>query len=248
MSPSPLRRFWKTVTVQASAGGFVVALDGKAIRAPSKRPLLVESLALAEAMAEEWRAITDSFTPSALPLTQLANTAFDRVTPERAAMTATLLEYVDGDVLCYRATDPPGLRDRQQTTWDPWLHWIAGRTGAVWQTTDSLMPLVQPAAVHTALANDLATLSTAAFTAFQASAPLIGSLVVGLALVAGHVTAEQAFAIGHVDELWQSEHWGDDYEALDRRAAVLADLRHAHRYLVLQPPISSLGSGVPIPA
>ena len=233
MSSTPLKRFWKTVAVQDYADGYGVTLDGKAIRAPSKRLLLVESRPLAEAMAEEWRAIDGPFTAAALPMTQLANTAFDRVIPDRATLHASLLGYVDTDVVCYRVNAPPALRERQHERWEPLLAWASQRTGATWLTTDSLMPLVQSEAVHAAMDYQLSVLSVSAFTAFQATAPLIGSLVAGLALVAGRLTADQAFAVGHVDELWQSEHWGDDYEALDRRAGVLADLRSAEKYLAL---------------
>ena len=48
--------------------------------------------------------------------------------------------------------------------------------------------------------------------------PALGSLVLGLALAAGEMDAETAYPLGALDELFQAEQWGDDYEAVDRRA------------------------------
>jgi chaperone required for assembly of F1-ATPase len=63
--------------------------------------------------------------------------------------------------------------------------------------------------------------------------PALGSLVLGLALAAGEIDAETAFRLGALDELFQAEQWGDDYEAVDRRKRLLADVVLAARYIDL---------------
>ena len=47
---------------------------------------------------------------------------------------------------------------------------------------------------------------------------LTGSALLAVAVDAGQISVEQAWAAGHVDEDWQIEHWGQDAEAVARRA------------------------------
>ncbi len=58
-------------------------------------------------------------------------------------------------------------------------------------------------------------------------------LVLGLALAAGEIDAQTAYTLGALDELFQAEQWGDDYEAVDRRTSMLADIVLAARYIDL---------------
>ena len=50
-----MKRFYKTVTVDATPGGFRLLLDGKPVQTPARQALLLPTRALAEAVAEEWR-------------------------------------------------------------------------------------------------------------------------------------------------------------------------------------------------
>ena len=54
--------------------------------------------------------------------------------------------------------------------------------------------------------------------------PALGSLVLGLALAAGALDGETAYALGALDELFQVEQWGEDEEATARRAAIRQDV------------------------
>ncbi|MCH7862497.1 MAG: ATPase, partial [Proteobacteria bacterium] len=57
-----MKRFWKDVTVENGQ----VALDGKPVRTPDRAPLALPSPALAEAVAEEWRAVGETIDPRAM--------------------------------------------------------------------------------------------------------------------------------------------------------------------------------------
>ncbi|HLI22762.1 MAG TPA: ATP12 family protein, partial [Stellaceae bacterium] len=50
-----MKRFYQKACVLAAEGGFAIELDGKALQTPAKRPLIVESRALAEGIAAEWQ-------------------------------------------------------------------------------------------------------------------------------------------------------------------------------------------------
>jgi chaperone required for assembly of F1-ATPase len=83
-----MKRFYREVRVAAAASGHGIRLDDKPLRTPAKAELAVPSRALAEAIADEWRAQGDSIGINALPLTRLAMSAIDLVAPRRAAIIA----------------------------------------------------------------------------------------------------------------------------------------------------------------
>ncbi len=60
-----------------------------------------------------------------------------------------------------------------------------------------------------------------------------GSLVIALALAAGCVDAEEAFAAAMVDELFQAERWGEDAEAEARRQGLRREIQAAARFFDL---------------
>ena len=82
-----MKRFWTQVAVD---DGRVVTLDGRPVRTPGRVPLALPTAALAEAVAEEWRAVPETIDPRAMPLTGLANAAIDRIAADRAGFARGL--------------------------------------------------------------------------------------------------------------------------------------------------------------
>ncbi len=80
-----MKRFYQQAEIVPAAGGYGVALDGKPIKTPAKRALIVPSAALAARSLREWDAQQGEIRPAEMPLTRLASTAIDRVTPQREA-------------------------------------------------------------------------------------------------------------------------------------------------------------------
>ncbi len=227
------RRFWKQATVVAFEDGCGIALDGRPVKTPNKRDLRCPSRALAEAVAEEWNAQDEHIKPHTMPMTQLANTAWDRVPAHRAEIEGELLRHVEGDVLCYYADGPDTLIARQRAAWDPLRAWAVERFGATWAAGSGILPVGQDGAVHAAMADAIRALDDVSLTALQVAAPVCSSLILGFALVEGRVSTEEAFAAAFVDELHQAEEWGDDFEAVDRRARLRRDLEDVARFLEL---------------
>ena len=65
---------------------------------------------------------------------QLAATTIDRVTHDRARIVAELVGYAGTDLICYRATEPPSLVEREAQAWDPLLDWLRRMPGTPRQT------------------------------------------------------------------------------------------------------------------
>ncbi len=228
---SKIRRFYEAAGVAAAVDGFAVVLDDKPVRTPAGRDFAVPVEALAAAVAEEWQAQGATVEPASMPLTQLASTAIDRVGPNRAAILDELLRYAATDLLCYRAEQPRELVERQNRVWQPLLEWATAQFDAPLAVTAGVIPVSQPEAALAALRHSLEALDDWRLTALQSATAATGSLVLALAMAHRRLTAAEAFAASHLDELYQAELWGDDAEAERRRERLRGDVDAAGEFL-----------------
>ncbi len=224
-----MKRFYKEVAV---GEGLHILLDGKPVKTPRRAALALPKRALADAIAEEWRAQGEEIVPTKMPLTKLANTAIDRVVWCEAEIAAQVLAYAN-DLLCYRAEAPADLVARQTAQWDPLLDWAAEHTGARLTTAAGIIHIAQPKDAVAAYSDALARFDPYVLTALHAAATLCGSLVLALALAERRLEAEEAFALSQLDERYQAEKWGVDEEARKRSEAMAAELDAAVRFMRL---------------
>jgi chaperone required for assembly of F1-ATPase len=228
-----MKRFYRHAAPCAAAAGFAVALDGRLIKTPAKRDLVVPVAALAAAIAEEWNAQTAGLRPAAMPLTRLANITIDRDHLGREAIVRQTADYAATDLVCYRTADQPPLAARQRAVWQPLVEWAVLRYDAPLTVTAGVIPARQPEASLRAFGAAVAAQDDFALTALHAATTACGSLVIGLALVEGRLDAAAAFAASQLDESFQIEAWGEDAEAAERRRALAADIAAAERFLSL---------------
>jgi chaperone required for assembly of F1-ATPase len=221
MSAWKAKRFWQAATAEACEGGFTVRLDGRAVKTPARRALVLPTLAMAKVIAAEWDAQQGLVKPDTMPATRAANSALDKVAEQFDEVAGLLAAYGETDLLCYRATGPAALVARQADGWDPLLAWCATTLQAPLIATAGVMHIDQPAA-SVAVLRDLVH----GFTPFQLAAvhdliAISGSLVLALAVTRGRLKVEQAWDLSRIDETWQNEQWGVDDEA-----AALESLKH----------------------
>ena len=57
--------------------------------------------------------------------------------------------------------------------------------------------------------------------------------MIALGLAHGQLNAEVAWSLSQLDESYQLERWGQDAEAVDRRARLLTDIEVASQFMVL---------------
>lgn len=226
------KRFWKTAEVTVADGGFGVALDGRPVRTPGKRLLVVPTRALAEGIAAEWNAQGDVLRPETMPFTRAANTAIERVTLHHGAVVEELARYGASDLLCYRAEEPAELVRRQASDWDPILSWAAADLGAPLRVTTGIVPIEQDPQALAALARRLEALTPFQLTASYDLVAITGSLVLALAVATGRLPAEEAWRLSRLDETWQSEQWGEDAEAAKAEEIRRQDFLSAARFFL----------------
>lgn len=238
MRRGKFQRFYKTVAVEVvdgakNAAGFGVTLDGRRIKTPAKVEMILPGRGLAEAVAAEWDGQGEEVDPTAMPLTGLVWTALDLVRPGRARVIEDLAAYAAHDLLCYRAEAPTELVARQQELWQPLLDWAARTLDAPLNVTAGVISVAQPTASLSALRGAVESKDDFELTALSGAVTAAGSLVIGLALGAARIDAAAAFEAAQLDESYQIERWGEDPEAVRRRAAIKADLEAAARLFAL---------------
>jgi chaperone required for assembly of F1-ATPase len=228
-----VKRFWKDVALVEEGGSWAIGLDKRLLKTPARATLLVESRPLADAIADEWRACCEEIDPRAMPLTGLANAAIDHVAPDPQRFAASLAQYAEGDLLCYRADHPPRLIAAQAAAWDPLLDWARCRFGIDFVVATGIMRVPQPPATVAALGAALDRADPFQLAALSPIVTIGGSLVAALALFERAVDIDTAWAAVSVDERWQIEQWGDDDEAVASLANRRADFAAAARFLEL---------------
>jgi chaperone required for assembly of F1-ATPase len=224
------RRFYAVVTVETADGGFAVRLDGRTPRTPGGRPLVLPTEPLAELIAEEWRAQTDTIDASAMPATKLAHTAIDVVAGAREKTRAGIAAYAETDLLCYVAESPASLVARQQAVWGALLDWAEAAHGLVFHRVAGIIHRPQPPETLSRLSALLAPLDQFALAGLAFAAPLLGSAVLALALRDGRLDAAAAMAASRLDEIYEEERWGVDEEAAQRAARLAAEALMAERW------------------
>lgn len=233
MSEWKARRFWTAAAVEPAGEGFAVTLDGRPVRTPAKRPLVLPTRALAEAVAAEWQAQGDTIDPRAMPVTRAANSSLDTVAQNRASIEAMVAAYGASDLLCYRAEAPAALVARQAAEWDPLLDWAGRDLGAPLRVTAGVVPVDQPGESLAALAARLSALTDMELTAMHDLVALSGSLVLGLAAAEGIRPPDEIWRLSRIDEDHQASEWGVDEEAAEVAARKRADFLQAHHLLRL---------------
>ncbi len=218
------KRFYKVASAGPSEAGFALLLDGRAARTPGRNPLVVPRRALADALVGEWAAVGETIDPRNMPLTRIVNTVIDGVSHRRDEVMAEVKRFAASDLLVYRAAEPHDLVRFQRNAWDPVIAWARDHLGAEFLVTQGVVHVAQPPETLRRLSVGLdALVGSDPDAPFRAGAlhvmtTLTGSALLAAAVAAGRLTATEAWSAAHVDEDFQISRWGEDDEAMQRRA------------------------------
>lgn len=227
MSDWKAKRFWEQAAVVPTDGGHTVELDGRPIKTPAKRLLVVPTEKMAQAIAAEWQAQEKIINPQTMPCTKTANAALDKVAEQHAEVADMLAAYGDCDLLCYRADSPQELIERQNATWDPLLDWAEEALGVRLLPRTGIMHVPQSAEVVGSLTERTHALDKFELAAFHDLVSLSGSLILGFAATENARDMDSLWNISRLDELWQAELWGADDDAEALAAAKKESFLHA---------------------
>lgn len=232
-----MKKFYTLASHKNTDEGYVIQLDGKAVKTPSGQGLAAPTKSMGDAIVAEWAAQEDAIVPDTMPLTQILNTAIDRMR-DREAITAALLKYLDTDLLCYRTKEPQALAARQKEIWDKWLSWFDEHFESPLYTTFDLKAIKQDEDTHKQIWNYMEALDEYYFAVLNVITSLSGSLVLGLAFLEHEATPEQVFEAMYVEEDYHGALAGEDVHGKEpqfekKQLAELTDLKAARHFLAL---------------
>ena len=226
--PELPRRFYKDVTVEPVDQGFCVLLDGRPVKTPGRRPLAVPHRIAAEALRDEWDAQVERINPATMPMTRLANTVIEAISADPTPVRDDIGNFIETDLLFYRAGAPEPLVERQNELWNPILEWAKETFGGRFVLAEGVMHVAQPLASLEAFRERLSAITDPfQVAALHQATTLTGSALLAMAVNDGRLGATEAWRLAHLDEDWNIEQWGEDDEAMARRAARWEEMRVA---------------------
>ena len=208
-----MKRFYKNVEVSSTDEGFLITLDKKALLSPGKSILVVPTKALADAIADEWGNQEINIIPSTMPLMTLTATAIDRVRPRPDDTIDEILNFLQTDLLCYRAEEPEALVLEQDQLWNPLLDWCEGLIGSAFNVTSGIMPVMQAPKLISSAQKILKSYNEFELLGLHQFTSIAGSAVIGLSLLEHQIELEAAWQAAFVDDYFQINNWGEDAEA-----------------------------------
>jgi len=233
MSEWKPKRFWKKVDVVSLEKGFCIKLDEKILKTPAKKEMLLPTKALAKKIAAEWDRQVDEIDPNSMPFTKSANAALDKVFEQIEEVSSLVCDYGDTDLLYYRADSPAELKMRQQSSWDPIIDWAKETFEVKINCGTGILYIPQERELIYKLSKEISVLSSFQLTGLYDIVSITGSLILGLATINGRLSAEEAFNLSRIDELWQIEQWGVDEEAQAVSDLKYGSIMHAQEFFTL---------------
>lgn len=229
-----MKRFYKQAAVVETDGGVHrIALDGRLVRTPARAVLNLPTPALAQAVADEWNAQGEEILPQSMIMTGLANAAIDQIIPDLASFASGIAAYGESDLLCYRADNPAALVTAQAQVWDPLLAWATTRYDIAFHRAVGIVHVPQPPETLARLRAVVSANDAFSLAGLSTLVTMSGSLVIGLAVIEGAITPEDAWNAAEIDEVWQAQQWGEDDDATARRIRRGVEFAQAARFCAL---------------
>ena len=214
-----MKRFYENVDILKKDNQFYILLDKKIIKTPHKNDLTTDNVSIAEAMKEEWMQAEEKIIADKMPVTKYVNTLIDCVIPQRDAMNALLVAYINHDSLCYFS----GVADEefhaiQEKSWLPVIQTFNNKFSLNVTTTSGIMPLIQDEKVIGFAQKYTSALPALEFMVFYQLVTISGSFILAALILSDAFSTDKAFALSFLEEDRNSEKWGEDPISTENRA------------------------------
>ena len=220
-----MKKFWKKIEIrQSSSKKFHLLLDKKKLTTPMKKELVLPSEILVNEVLREWDQNSDNINIDDLVFYGVLSTAIDKVNLEKDAYVNDIIDFIDTDLICYRAESPNDLIALQNKRWNPILLLIEKYIDVKIKVFKGIMPSNQDQKVHTEIKKLISNLSDVQISVLHRITNLIGSIFLSLCILKKDLLKEDAFECSFLDELWQAKNWGHEEDASIKRNKIRLEL------------------------
>ena len=149
-----MKKFWEKVSIKKiSSDSFCIMLDDRILKTPLKRELILPNLNLAQEIVKEWDQDLKNINTESMIFYGLITTSLDKIIDNKNLYINDILDYIDTDLICYRAEHPKELVELQKNKWDPIILIIEKYISTKVQVFEGVLPKKQHATVHDRLNN-----------------------------------------------------------------------------------------------
>ncbi len=152
------------------------------------------------------------------------------INQNREAVIDKLVDFALNDVLLFWSTDKK-VQQEQEKKWSPILAWANKIVNGEFRRTTAIDIYPENQDTSLKLRNYLSSLSEKELSGFYIATLNMRSVLLALALVKGRITAEQAFELAELEELYQANKWGAEPVAEARRNGIKDTLKQVEQYL-----------------
>ena len=139
-----MKKFWEKVSIKKiSSDSFCVMLDKRILKTPLKRDLVLPNLNLAQEIVKEWDQDSKNINTESMIFYGLISTSLDKIIDNKNLYINDILDYIDTDLICYRAENPKELVELQKNKWDPIILLLEKYIGSKVEVFQGVLPKKQ---------------------------------------------------------------------------------------------------------
>ena len=227
-----MRKFWKTVKVKKnSSNSYEILLDKNVLKTPLKQDLIIQNSKIAEEIYKEWNQETNILDTDAMIFYGIISTSIDKISNNRIIYINHILDFIDTDLICYRAEEPNDLVQWQSKNWDPILLNVEKYINNKIDVFKGIMPSKQNKGIKISISKFLTQFSDLEIITFHRITNITRSVFLSLCILNNDIIKEKAFELSYLDELWQAENWGYEEEASKNREKINTELNRTIYFL-----------------
>ena len=227
-----MRKFWKTVKIKKnSSNSYEILLDENVLKTHMKKKLIIQNSKIAEEIYKEWNQDKNIVDTDAMIFYGIISASIDKISNNRILYVNEILNFIDTDLICYRAEEPNDLVQWQSKNWDPILLKVEKYINNKIDVFKGIMPLKQNKGIKFKITKFLTKFSDLEIIALHKITNITGSIFLSLCILNNDIIKEKVFELSYLDELWQAQNWGYEEEASNNREKINIELNKTMYFL-----------------
>ena len=230
------KKFWRKVFLKQEKNLGVIFLDDKELKSPKDKKLNLPYY-LSQKVFKEWNEVQEEINPSLMPFYSYSVTAVDRIMNHKNDVIETLRSILRMDTLLYRSENDIDLSKLQEKEWQPLLKWLDVNYNCKLIINYELKPLNQKETELLKCINLVNQLDHFSLSGFSHLVSISGSFILGLSFYCKKINSHKVYELALLEELFQSNKWGSDDFANERRENIKKEITEACEFLDTLPRI-----------